>query len=125
MKVLIFENEFAYIKTQFDYVNQVYFENIIVFEVLPKSQDLENYSLLANYDYVFVDISLATKSIMDGFGILKKIEELNIDHEKIRILTGNHQIEQGLRDRGLRTDYVILTKPIDFKDLLNSLNYSN
>lgn len=124
MRILVFENEFAYLKTQFDYVNQVYFDDTIDFDVLPKSQDLKDYSTLDNYDFVFVDISLAIKSVLDGFGILKKIEELGIDHEKVRILTGNHQIEQGLKDKGLRTDYTVLTKPIDFNDLLKSLNYS-
>lgn len=122
MKILIFENEFTYIETQFNYVNEVYFNNSIEFNVLQKSQDLNDYNNLNEYDFIFVDISLATKSILDGFGIIKKMENLGILKEKIVILTGNHHIKQGLKEKGLQTDYRILTKPIDFTDLLSVFN---
>lgn len=118
MKVLIIENEFSYIETPFKYVNDIYFNNSIEYRIIAKSQDLKPFNDIKNFDYIFLDISLAKTSELDGFGILKKIKEENIEVKNIVILTGNHLIIEGLRKRGLPTNYKILTKPIDFEDLL-------
>ncbi len=118
MKVLIIENEYSYIDTPFEYVNEIYFDNSIEYTVIPKSQDLRPFTDIQLYDYIFLDISLAKKSELDGFGILKKIKDENIPIKQLVILTGNHLIKEKLNEKGLPTSYPILTKPIDFEDLL-------
>ena len=118
MKVLIFENEYNYIKTYFDYVNDIYFENSIEYTILEKSQDLSPFSDIINFDIVFIDISLAKKSELDGFGILSRIKNLKLSVKKIIILTGNHLIREKLEERQLPITYKILTKPISIKELL-------
>jgi len=117
MKILIIENEFSYIDTPFEYVNDVYFDNSIEFKVIPKSQDLKPFREIQDYDYVFLDISLARKSELDGFGILEKIKDENLKSDNIIIITGNHLIKEKLIEKEL-PQYEILTKPIDFDDLL-------
>jgi hypothetical protein len=44
---------------------------------------------------------------------------LNI--ENLIILTGNHLVKEKFTENGLPTDYPVLTKPIDFEDLLSVL----
>lgn len=118
MKILIIENEYSYINTPFEYINEIYFNNTIEYTVMSKSQDLRPFKNIQLYDYVFLDISLAKKSELDGFGILKKIKDENLIVKKIIILTGNHLIREKLIEKGLPISYPILTKPIDFEDLL-------
>lgn len=119
--LLIFENEFSYIETPFEYVKDIYFDGELKFDVFPKSQELKPFSKIADYDFVFIDISLSKKSDLDGFGILQKIKDEKLDVQNIVILTGNHLIKEKLEEKQLSTDYQILTKPIDFEDLLKVL----
>ncbi|SHJ20867.1 response regulator [Flavobacterium terrae] len=120
MKILIFENEFFKVENAFNYVNERYFNGNLEFTILPKSQDLVNLSDMSKYDYIFLDISLAKKSDLDGFGILKKIEEENISIKKLTILTGNGDIKNKLRELGLK-DYPVLLKPVVFSQLYDNL----
>jgi DNA-binding response OmpR family regulator len=124
MKILIIENEYSFIDTPFEYLNDLYFNNKIVYTVIPKSQDLKPFSSIVNYDYVFLDISLAKKSELDGFGILRKIKDDNLNVKNLIILTGNHYIKEKLVEKGLPSNYPILTKPIDFEDLLKIIRKS-
>lgn len=121
MRILIFENEFVYLDTAFRYVNKLYFNNNLVFEVFANSQDLRPFSSVMNYHSIIVDISLSKKSLLDGYGILKKLVELNYDESKILIMTGNHQIKESLVEKGLHSNYQIVTKPIDIYDLKKAL----
>lgn len=118
MKVLIIENEYSYIETPFEYVKEIYFNNSIEYTVISKSQDLRPFTDIKLFDYIFLDISLSKRSELDGFGILKKIKDENIPVKNIVILTGNHLIKEKLIEKGLQTTFPILTKPIDFEDLL-------
>jgi len=118
MKILIVENEYSYIDTPFEYINDVYFDNTINYTVVAKSQDIRPFNSIEDYDYVFLDISLAKKSDLDGFGIIKKIKEDGLSVDNLIILTGNHFIKEKLIEKGLPSNYSILTKPIDFEDLL-------
>ncbi len=118
MKILIFENEFIYLDTTFRYVNKLYFNDELDYEVFASSQDFGSLNNVINYDLVIVDISLAKRSVLDGYGLLKKLNEIEFDNNKIVIMTGNHQIKEGLVDKGLQFDYKILTKPIDITDLI-------
>ena len=122
MKILIFENEFIYLDTAFKYVNEIYFDNSLEYEVHANSQDFKSFNKISDYNIVIVDISLAIKSILDGYGILKKLLELNYNSSNILIMTGNHQIKEILKDKGLNEEYKILTKPIDIFELKNALN---
>ena len=121
MRLLIFENEFVYLDTAFRYVNQLHFDNSLQYDVFASSQDFNDFSNIMSYDKIFVDISLSKKSVLDGFGILKKLSELNYPKSQIIIMTGNHQIKEGLAEKGIDTDYTILTKPVDIKDLISVL----
>ncbi len=117
MKILIFENEFVYLDTTFRYVNTMYFENKLMYEVFARSQDFGDLNKVIGYDLIIIDISLARKSEMDGYGLLKKLNEIGYCQDRIIIMTGNHQIKLGLKDKGLDYDYKVLTKPIDINDL--------
>ena len=117
IKILIVENEVGYIETAFDYLNDLYYDNTLDFEIVAKSQDLPSNKNLENYDIIFLDISLAKSSELDGIGILRNVENENILIKKLVILTGNHNIQDKLKENGLGV-YPIVTKPIDFNDLL-------
>lgn len=119
MKILIIENEFSFIETPFEYVNDIYFDHKLNYTVVTKSQDITPFVSIEEYDMVFLDISLAKSSSLDGFGILKKIKIKGLNVKKLIILTGNHQIKEKLIENGITEIYPILTKPIDFEDLLN------
>lgn len=121
-KILIFENEYSYIEAPFEYVKDIYFDNEIEYTIYPNSQLLKPFTLISQFDYVFIDISLGANSELDGFGIIKKIETENLKIGEVIILTGNHLIEQMLKERGIKGQYPVLTKPIDFKDLLKILS---
>lgn len=117
-KVLIIEDEYSEVQTAFEYVNDIYLSNGLNLTNLTKSQDID-FSNLCNYDYIFLDITLAKKSQKDGYGILKKIEEENIHTGKLIIMTGNNKILETLKGRGITKEYPIITKPIDFQELKN------
>ena len=121
MKLLIFENEFIYLDTAFRYVNKLYFEDKIEYEVFPSSQDFGLFTNISNYNAVIVDISLSKRSTLDGYGLLKKLNDIGFDRERILIMTGNHQIRESLKDKNLDFDYKIITKPIDLKQLITVL----
>lgn len=117
-KVLIVEDEYSEVQTAFEYVNDIYLSNDLDLKNLTKSQDID-FSKLCDYDYIFLDITLAKKSQKDGYGILKKIEEENIQTGRLIIMTGNNKISETLKDRGVTKEYPIITKPIDFQELKN------
>lgn len=117
-KVLIVEDEYSEVQTAFEYVNDIYLSNDLDLKNLAKSQDID-FSKLCDYDYIFLDITLAKKSQKDGYGILKKIEEENIQTGRLIIMTGNNKISETLKDRGVTKGYPIITKPIDFQELKN------
>lgn len=117
-KVLIIEDEYSEVQTAFEYVNDIYLSNDLDLKNLTKSQDVD-FSKLSDYDYIFLDITLAKKSQKDGYGILKKIEDENIQTGKLIIMTGNNKISETLKDRGIENAYPIITKPIGFQELKN------
>lgn len=117
-KVLIVEDEYSEVQTAFEYVNDIYLSNDLDLKNFAKSQDID-FSKLCDYDYIFLDITLAKKSQKDGYGILKKIEEENIQTGRLIIMTGNNKISETLKDRGVTKEYPIITKPIDFQELKN------
>lgn len=59
-KVLIIEDEYSEVQTAFEYVNDIYLSNDLDLKNLTKSQDVD-FSKLSDYDYIFLDITLAKK----------------------------------------------------------------
>lgn len=115
-RVLIIEDEYPQVKIAFDYVNEIHFDNDLTYTVAVKSQEVP-FSDIESYDYVFVDIKLAKKTELDGYGILSKIEKDYPNVNNIIILTGNNKIGETLKERGIKKEYQVLTKPIDINDL--------
>lgn len=118
-KVLIIEDEFEQLEESFNYVNDIYYNNDLQFCVVTKSQDIAPFSSIRNYDYVFVDIKLDPETMLDGYGILKKIETENLAVKKIVILTANNRISEMLPSRQVKGSYPVLTKPIDIDELVS------
>ena len=115
-KVLIIEDEYNEVRIAFEYVRDIYFENELDYTVAVKSQDIP-FGGIEDFDYVFVDIKLAKRTELDGYGILSKIEKEHPNVKRIIILTGNNKIKETLKERGVKGNYKILTKPIDINDL--------
>lgn len=115
-RVLIVEDEYEEVKNAFEYVKDIYFSGEMELINVIKSQDIPFHNL-CEYDVIFLDITLAKRSRMDGYGILKKIEQEKLSLNKIVIMTGNNKIANILKEREILGDYEILTKPIDFTEL--------
>lgn len=115
-KVLVIEDEFREVQVAFEYVNDLCLNSELEIINVAKSQDVD-FTKISEYDYVFLDITLAKKSQMDGYGILKKIERENIPIQKLVIMTGNGKISDVLKDRGITNDYPKLIKPLDYQEL--------
>lgn len=115
-KVLVIEDEFREVKVAFEYVNDLCLNSELEIINVAKSQDVD-FTKISEYDYVFLDITLAKKSQMDGYGILKKIERENIPIQKLVIMTGNGKISDVLKERGITNDYPKLIKPLDYQEL--------
>ena len=115
-KVLVIEDEFREVQVAFEYVNDLCLNSELEIINVVKSQDVD-FTKISEYDYVFLDITLAKKSQMDGYGILKKIERENIPIQKLVIMTGNGKISDVLKERGITNDYPKLIKPLDYHEL--------
>ena len=115
-KVLVIEDEFREVQVAFEYVNDLCLNSELEIINVAKSQDVD-FTKISEYDYIFLDITLAKKSQMDGYGILKKIERENIPIQKLVIMTGNGKISDVLKDRGITNDYSKLIKPLDYQEL--------
>lgn len=115
-KVLVIEDEFREVQVAFEYVNELCLNSELEIINVTKSQDVD-FTKISEYDYVFLDITLAKKSQMDGYGILKKIERENIPIQKLVIMTGNGKISDVLKERGIANDYPKLIKPLDYQEL--------
>ena len=115
-KVLVIEDEFREVQIAFEYVNDLCLKSELEIINVAKSQDVD-FTKISEYDYVFLDITLAKKSQMDGYGILKKIERENIPIQKLVIMTGNGKISDVLKERGITNDYPKLIKPLDYQEL--------
>lgn len=118
MKILVIENEYDSIKNSFEFASAALFKGKLQITNEKKSQSVP-LSDIDKYDAIFVDISLATKSQKDGFGIIKDI--LSKDDtlaNRIVILTGNNKIEERIREHNLESFKIkVLYKPISYKDV--------
>lgn len=122
MKIAIFENEYISIKIAFETANLVNFNsqlNLVVFESSQKAK-LED---ILDYDVIFIDIDLSHKSELDGFKLIEKLKELDLEVlNKIVIITGNNQIEKTIKDRDLNLAQIqVIKKPTDYEELSNMI----
>lgn len=121
--ILIFEDEWNTIKGSFELANIYAFEDQLRFKVKAKSQDVSFDDLRNEYSAIFVDITLAKNTQLDGFNIIKKISDENrFDLNKVVVLTGNNKVEEKLNEMQLNTaDITIVYKPVDFEELSDVL----
>lgn len=122
MKVVIFENEYESVKGAFQAANLLCFNGSLKFDQFSSAQNA-NVERIDQYDVIFIDISLAAKSDMDGFTLIQKIKTINEKLlSRVVILTGNNKIEEGLRQRNLEVKSVrIIIKPTDYEEIANHI----
>lgn len=117
MRILIIENEFQSIRTAILVLVGKYKEekSLMEYKVCVKSQDVD-WDNLESYSAIFVDLSLAAKTEMDGFSILNKIKnEYPAMVRKCAIITGNGMVEDSLKAKGISIDeFKIFTKPLKY-----------
>lgn len=122
MKVAIFENEYESVRISFETANLVYFDNKIEFTIYPSSQSAD-LRKINDYDVVFIDIDLSSKSDLDGYSLIEKISNTYPGVEKrIVVLTGNNKIVESLNLRGLYIKNLqIIIKPTDYEEVSKSI----
>ncbi len=120
MKIAIFENEYQQVEAAFQVVNLLHYNNSLQIQTFPSSQSIGDLDKIKDFDVVIVDIDLSQKSNLDGYSLLRRIEDLD-KKTKILILTGSSKVEQTLKEKKL-PPYDILLKPLDFNILHESLN---
>lgn len=118
-KIQIFEDDWATIKGSFELANIFAFDNKLKFVVRAKSQDASFTSWRDKFDAVFIDITLAKNTKLDGYNILKEIKEKDLfDLNRVAILTGNSKVVENLSEIGIDANSIkIIYKPIDFDSL--------
>lgn len=123
MKIVIFENEPNSVIGAFESANILEFDNNLEYVFHSSSQD-ENIARINQYEVIFVDITLAHKSTLDGYGLIKKIVEQDERlYSRIVILTGNHKVTDFLEKHGLdRKKLKIIIKPTDYLELTKIIN---
>lgn len=122
-KILLVEDEIVNNEGAFKIANAYKFDGKLKFEFKPKSQDV-NFEDLHQYALVIVDITLAKKSEMDGYSVVKKILDENLyPKDKLVILTGNNKVEEGLFEHGIDpNDIAIVYKPINYEGVAQFLS---
>lgn len=106
------------LKTAFDLANLRKFNGDLKIISVPRSQDIVYTSLMEDYDLIFIDITLASRSQLNGYGIIKKIMDSNyFPIDRIVILSGNTKIKDGLTQYGLPESIEVILKPVTFRQL--------
>jgi DNA-binding LytR/AlgR family response regulator len=116
MKIAVFENEYNSVKGAFEAANLIYFDEKLTIDVFPSSQNF-NFNNINDYDLYFIDISLSSKSNLDGFGVIKEFKTINDNlANKIIILTGNSKIQEIMKsDNTYDSRYEFIIKPTNYK----------
>lgn len=121
LNIVIFENEYLEIEGAFQYLNIKYFNDLIKYKVYPSSQSIEHIESLQGFDLIIIDIDLSSKSELDGFGLIKKIEFELDDIPEILILTG-HEISLGYEKQYGINPYPFIEKPVNYLKLMKHFN---
>lgn len=119
--ILVIENEYNSVKSAFEAANLLEFGKKLHFVNVDKAQSID-YSKIESYSAIFVDISLAQKSILDGYGIINKIKEIKASVLDRVIITGNNKSEEMLKARNMDVYNIpIIIKPLGYKDIASIL----
>lgn len=123
MKVLIIENEYDSILPVFNAVEKLVLKQSIEKVHIDKSQNIP-WNDLSTFNAIFVDLSLATRSLQDGYGIIEKFQEQVPEIlSKIAIITGNDMVQENLKERGLNNSNIqIFEKPLRYKEIAAFIN---
>lgn len=118
MKVLIIENEYDSILPVFHAVERIALKEELDKTHIDKSQSIP-WTEIDDFDAIFVDISLATKSQLDGYGIIERVKEQYPGVlPKLAIITGNDMVLERLKERRLDDCNVkIFEKPLRYKEI--------
>lgn len=118
MKIAVFENEYQSVSGAFNAANFLNFENSLDIHVFPSSQSTMLPEIV-NFDVIFIDIDLSSKSELDGYSLIQQLQKLEDKiNKKIVILTGNNKIIESLNLRKLNsTDISIIIKPTDYEEI--------
>ncbi|MFK7000741.1 response regulator [Flavobacterium oreochromis] len=119
MKIAIFENEYDTVEMAFKYLNKKYYNNAIIFENYPRSESFSDLTKLVEYDLVIIDLDLSSQSKLDGFGLIRKIENTINQPYKLLIFTGQNLDNDYHTQNGLKNKYPILEKPVNYNKLYN------
>lgn len=122
MKILIFENEYPSVKGAFETANLLNFGGALDFTVCASSQQA-TFANIKEYSVIFVDIALATRSELDGFALIKKLESIDPSLlHRIIILTGNNKITDILTSKGINPDMLrIIIKPTNYEEITSNI----
>lgn len=92
MKVLIIENEYDSILPVFNAVEKLVLKQELEKVHIDKSQNIP-WTELTSFNAIFIDLSLATKSLQDGYGIIERLKEQAPEIlRKVAIITGNDMV---------------------------------
>jgi DNA-binding NtrC family response regulator len=119
MKIAIFENQYQQVKEQFDIVKRIFFKDQLEIEQYNSSQQFKEINKISEYSLFIIDISLSSNSDKDGYNLISKILKIP-NHPPIIILTGNYNIESGLKEMNL-PNLPIIEKPVDPIDIYNKI----
>lgn len=116
-KILVIEDQYGSMKMAFELANFRKYDGKLEIKTVPRSQDVD-YSGLEEYGVIFVDLTLARLSEMNGYGVIKKILDENLyPKERLVIMSVNEYAKEGLQQNGLPTDIETIVKPVTFKFL--------
>lgn len=118
MKLLIYEDEFEGIKTNFDAINLLYFDSTLEYKNVKLSQHFEIGEALDAYDLVLVDIDLSDDSKKDGIAVINEIREYDTT-KPIIIITGSSNIEDSINKFDQNIPMVI--KPLKFEEVYTTM----
>lgn len=118
MKIAVFENEYRSVSGAFNAANLLNFDNSLNILVFPSSQSA-SLSAIVNFDVVFVDIDLSSKSDLDGYSLIQQLQKIDNEiNKRIVILTGNNRIIESLDLRKINSTYIsIIIKPTDYEEI--------
>ena len=122
MKIAIFENEYDTLEMAFSYANKKYYNNKLDFINFPRSQDLKNFESLYEFSLIIIDIDLSSNSDLDGFGLIKRIENYLDSMPKILIMTGQALDENYHITNKLKYKYPVLVKSVNFNKIKNEFD---
>ena len=121
-RVLVVEDEKGAVKPAFDAANTFVLNNEYKIEWVEKSQDISK--PVAQFTALFVDVSLAKTSVLDGIGIIDDIRKTEPDMlKKVAIITANTLIDKQKEEKGL-ADIKVFFKPLSYMAIASFIRES-